>query len=1489
MASSSRLRAALAVVGVMLLPLTANSAQKPDPSDRVLPDYDIRLLTPVVPPPLDPQARALVDQLRQERGDLRVRPNPWQPGFRSLSARGGALSGPRAGAPEEIARQFLLRYHALLGLEPADLATLVKTREYRSAGDPLIHVFFKQSVRGVDVFGAALRVHLGQDGTVVEVSNSTTRTGNVPQPRISSADALRAALADIRPELVAAAGIITGPTGASQLTQFAAGPLKTGPEASLVVFPSAGGARLAWKVTIAPGGLPQKYDVLIDAVSGELLYRRNRVRYIEGFGKVLQSDARAAIDARVGDPWPIGTAGAGAADPPGGCPPVANQLTRSLTAPFRDRATVLGGAGRLDGNNVHVFRGAQGVEGAAGALQSDGWHFEYDFGTADAAETHLFFLSNFLHDFFYDLGFDEASGNFQASNLGRGGTAGDALVAIARADGRNNATFEPNPDGQLSVMSMFLWDGQGCWAADVDGDGTEDLDGDLDSDIVIHEFHHGVSNRLNPDFTGIEADAIGEGGSDFFAYSINDNPVLAEYAAPPSGIRQVNNKTYGDFFCLSIFGLVICEPHDNGEVWANTLWDLRERFRADGIGGSDQAAIHAVHQLYVDALKLSPPAPTMLDMRDAILQADAVRQPSGDPGGSVNHCRIWEVFATRGLGAAARDTNDTGTGTTVEDFTVGAECPAPPPPPSVTVTALPSTATEAGPVNGVFHVARSGDTSHALTVYFTVAGSATPGADYVSLPASVAVPAGAASADVIVTPIDDSQVEGNETVVVTLTGSVGYQVGSPATATVTIVSDDVAPDLTVSSITVPFLGGAGASLALSGTVSNVGTGAAPASQVRYFLSTNITVDGSDVVLGSSPVSGLAVGAAAALSATVTVPAGTTTGIYYVLAQVDPDNALNEISENNNVRFGQVRVGPDLSVTAVNAPAIATAGGPITVTDATKNAGGGAAPVSVTRFYLSTNVTFDAADVLMGARSVGALAAGAISNGSTSVVVPAGTATGTYYLFAVSDGAGTITETNESNNALWVTLRVGPDLVIAAQTLTGTPTPGGPLTINDTTKNQGGSASGDSSTRFYLSTDTAFDGADTLLGARAVAALAAGASSAGSTSVTLPAVIPTGTYYVLAVADGAGTNAETNETNNVLATQVRIGPDLIVSITGPSTAAAGGTIAITDTTRNQGSAPAGASSTRFSLSTDTQLSAGDPSLGARAVPGIAQGGTNSGTTTLTLPTGLATGTYYVLAQADGNSEVAETIESNNTSSVLQLRVGPDLAIASVTVTGPLASGGSFSVTDTTKNQGSGTADPSSTRFYFSLNATFDAGDTLLGSRPVATLASGAQQSGSTSLVLPSGLTGGSYYLLAVADGDGTVAETSESNNVWPAVIKVGPDLTIASLIVPRQAASGATISVTDQTKNLGAPAGSSTTAFYLTTDFVLDASDVLLGTRTVGALGSNATSTGTTTVTLPGGLPAGNYYIVAVADSTAAISEAVETNNTVFSSVSITSP
>ena len=348
---------------------------------------------------------------------------------------------------------------------------------------------------------------------------------------------------------------------------------------SQVWFPIDGSVRLAWHVEIEPDGTPQFYDVVIDAQNGDLLLRRNRVKYDNGIGRVMQSADTQAADPRRPDAMPMGA---------GSCPPPVNHELRSLNAPFRDPATVLNNSGRLSGNNVHVYRSSSGNEGAMGTFDGSQWNFDFPFNSAASAETSLFFALNFAHDFFYDLGFNEAAGNYQANNFGRGGVGGDPVVGLARAVGRNNATFQSAPEGASGIMSMFLWDGFGCWSQDVDGDGVADLDGDYDLDIVIHEFHHGVSLRLNTTFTGDEANAMGEGGGDFFAYSVNNNSTLAEYSYP-NGIRSVNSKTYGDWYCL--LG-IICEPHDNGEIWANVLWDLRERLRTDLVGGSQAAGIN---------------------------------------------------------------------------------------------------------------------------------------------------------------------------------------------------------------------------------------------------------------------------------------------------------------------------------------------------------------------------------------------------------------------------------------------------------------------------------------------------------------------------------------------------------------------------------------------------------------------------------------------------------------------------------------------------------------------------------------------------------------------------------------------------------------------------------------------------------------------------------------------------------------------------------
>ena len=71
--------------------------------------------------------------------------------------------------------------------------------------------------------------------------------------------------------------------------------------------------------------------------------------------------------------------------------------------------------------------------------------------------------------------------------------------------------------------------------------------------------------------------------------------------------------------------------------------------------------------------------------------------------------------------------------------------------------------------------------------------------------------------------------------------------------------------------------------------------------------------------------------------------------------------------------------------------------------------------------------------------------------------------------------------------------------------------------------------------------------------------------------------------------------------------------------------------------------------------------------------------------------------------------------------------------------------------------------STTRFYLSPNSSVDAGDVLLGSRPVPALAVGATNTGSVTVVIPPQTAPGSYFIVAAADGDGVIAEASESNN------------------------------------------------------------------------------------------------------------------------------
>ncbi len=78
-----------------------------------------------------------------------------------------------------------------------------------------------------------------------------------------------------------------------------------------------------------------------------------------------------------------------------------------------------------------------------------------------AATVNAFFLVNWMHDWFYDSGFTEATGNAQRDNYARGGAANDPLLILAQAGAnsgsRNNANMSTPADGARPRMRMYLW------------------------------------------------------------------------------------------------------------------------------------------------------------------------------------------------------------------------------------------------------------------------------------------------------------------------------------------------------------------------------------------------------------------------------------------------------------------------------------------------------------------------------------------------------------------------------------------------------------------------------------------------------------------------------------------------------------------------------------------------------------------------------------------------------------------------------------------------------------------------------------------------------------------------------------------------------------------------------------------------------------------------------------------------------------------------
>lgn len=194
------------------------------------------------------------------------------------------------------------------------------------------------------------------------------------------------------------------------------------------------------------------------------------------------------------------------------------------------------------------------------------------------------------------------------------------------------------------------------------------IDGDVDSDIVYHEYGHGLTWRMIGSMSGVLAGAIGEGASDVNAFLINHNPVVGEYAAAnAAGIRRASYDAYPYTYSYVGSGTGTYEVHDDGEIYAAAMW----KFANDALAAGK--SLDEVRQIFVGGMDYTPATPAFEDMRDGML---AYLNASGAP--ALDPCVVWTAFAKFGIGVGADGTvSRRGVVTINESFTVPSGCPLP--------------------------------------------------------------------------------------------------------------------------------------------------------------------------------------------------------------------------------------------------------------------------------------------------------------------------------------------------------------------------------------------------------------------------------------------------------------------------------------------------------------------------------------------------------------------------------------------------------------------------------------------------------------------------------------------------------------------------------------------------------------------------------------------------------------------------------------------
>lgn len=606
------------------------------------------------------------------------------------------------------ARGFLAENRDLYGIRASDVAGLDVV--YVSAPKPgqtgATIVRFAQKVNGVPVFGAELAVGMTTAEHAIAATSGVlypdaaagvaTKTAS-----LSMSDALARAASDIANRSFSGAEFASLGLDGAGYTRFelaqdrgASVPFfGEGLRAQQVVFPIAAGETIPAfyvEVNVAgdPPGSGPYFSFVVSAVDGAVLFRNNLTAndsysyrvFADTSSPFRPFDSPQGIN---GTPHPTGLT-----DQFQAAYVTQNDLTvESMLGPTDPWLPP--GATVTTGNNVEAYLDIAGTDGfqttgdVRGATSAAGqflYTFDPNAATTDTTvrqvkTTHLFFYNNWLHDVWYQKGFDEVSRNAQTNNYGRGGAQADSIKAEGEdRSGTNNANMSTPADGSRPRMQMYRFTGSGQI--------NPQRDSSTDFGILSHEWMHYMSNRLVGNASGLnnnQGGSMGEGWGDWNGLQLivrqgDDldgvyttgawctyifwNGYLDNYYF---GIRRYPYSTRTDKAPLTFkdigpglaypagvarntnIGGSASEVHNAGEIWCQMLWEgTASIMKTYGIDAGRDRMMRYV----ADGMKMTPSSPTYGQARDGVIAAANAVDPNDVP-------LLWQGFAKRGIGEGA--------------------------------------------------------------------------------------------------------------------------------------------------------------------------------------------------------------------------------------------------------------------------------------------------------------------------------------------------------------------------------------------------------------------------------------------------------------------------------------------------------------------------------------------------------------------------------------------------------------------------------------------------------------------------------------------------------------------------------------------------------------------------------------------------------------------------------------------------------------------